>query len=261
MDDRETTYWKERIQIGNGYINRHITGAIVQRQPFGGWKASTVGPGAKAGGPNYVFQLMQWTQVGVPAQQSELSPALVLLLARCRAMVGDRTRKQQLAAAAGSYLWAWQSHFSQEHDPSQVLGEANILRYRPCRGLLVRIGAEADLGAVAQVLLAIRVTGQSPTVSLSREALETWSWLADESGFFVIEEDEAGLAARLTATQAHDRLRTVTSLSPTLLRAAHASNVAVIDAPVVANGRLELRWYLREQAIAQTMHRYGNLLQ
>ncbi len=261
LDDREITYWKERVQIGNAYINRHITGAIVQRQPFGGWKASTVGPGAKAGGPNYVFQLMQWSQVGVPAQQSELTPTLVLLLARCKEMVTDHTRKEGLAAAVGSYLWAWQSHFSQEHDPSQVLGEANILRYRPCRGLILRIEDGSDPSAVAQVLLAVRVTAQTLTISLSPAADASWAWLADESGLFVIEEDEAGLAARLTAMQAYDRLRTVTPLSPTLLQAAHASNVAIIDAPVVANGRLELRWYLREQAIAQTMHRYGNLLQ
>ena len=32
------------------YVNRGITGAIVQRQPFGGWKNSVIGPGAKAGG-------------------------------------------------------------------------------------------------------------------------------------------------------------------------------------------------------------------
>ncbi len=260
LDDREITYWKERVQIGNAYINRHITGAIVQRQPFGGWKGSTVGPGAKAGGPNYVFQLMQWQQVDQPIQQSELSPALVLLLARCGAMVGDASAKQKLAAAAGSYRWAWQSQFSQEHDPSQVLGEANILRYRPCRGLLLRIAAGADPLAVAQVLLAVRTTGQSLTVSLAPEALVAWAWLAEENNLFVIEEDEVGLAARLTATQGYDRLRTVTPLSPTLLQAAHASNIAIIDAPVVANGRLELRWYLREQAISQTMHRYGNLI-
>ena len=45
------------IEAGNLYVNRPITGAIVGRQPFGGWKASSVGPGAKAGGPNYVLQL------------------------------------------------------------------------------------------------------------------------------------------------------------------------------------------------------------
>jgi RHH-type proline utilization regulon transcriptional repressor/proline dehydrogenase/delta 1-pyrroline-5-carboxylate dehydrogenase len=35
--------------------------------------------------------------------------------------------------------------------------------------------------------------------------------------------------------------------------------VHLIDAPVLAHGRLELRHYVREQAIAQTVHRYGNL--
>src|SRR3546814_7097875 len=42
--------WLDRVQAGNLYVNRGITGAIVQRQPFGGWKRSSVGGGAKAGG-------------------------------------------------------------------------------------------------------------------------------------------------------------------------------------------------------------------
>jgi RHH-type proline utilization regulon transcriptional repressor/proline dehydrogenase/delta 1-pyrroline-5-carboxylate dehydrogenase len=53
LDDREVARWLERIEAGSLYVNRHTTGAIVGRQPFGGWKGSSVGPGAKAGGPNY----------------------------------------------------------------------------------------------------------------------------------------------------------------------------------------------------------------
>ena len=46
-----------------------------------------------------------------------------------------------------------------------------------------------------------------------------------------------------------------------MLRAsAVAAEVDVIDEPVVASGRLEMRWYLREQAISRTLHRFGNLL-
>ena len=41
------------IMAGNLYINRGITGAIVNRQPFGGMKLSAFGGGVKAGGPNY----------------------------------------------------------------------------------------------------------------------------------------------------------------------------------------------------------------
>lgn len=47
---------RERFQAGNFYINRKITGAIVCRQPFGGFKMS--GIGSKAGGPDYLLQFM-----------------------------------------------------------------------------------------------------------------------------------------------------------------------------------------------------------
>ena len=33
----------------------------MQRQPFGGWKKSAVGAGTKAGGPNYLAGLGDWT--------------------------------------------------------------------------------------------------------------------------------------------------------------------------------------------------------
>ena len=33
----------------------------------------------------------------------------------------------------------------------------------------------------------------------------------------------------------------------------------MVDVPVLANGRLELRWYLREQSISNVLHRYGNV--
>ncbi|MDO3693579.1 bifunctional proline dehydrogenase/L-glutamate gamma-semialdehyde dehydrogenase [Wenyingzhuangia sp. chi5] len=56
LDDNEINYWNEHIEAGNKYVNRSTTGAIVQRQPFGGIKASCFGFGMKAGGINYVLQ-------------------------------------------------------------------------------------------------------------------------------------------------------------------------------------------------------------
>jgi len=47
---------KRYFFVGNLYINRGITGAIVKRQPFGGFKFS--GIGSKAGGPDYLTQFM-----------------------------------------------------------------------------------------------------------------------------------------------------------------------------------------------------------
>jgi RHH-type proline utilization regulon transcriptional repressor/proline dehydrogenase/delta 1-pyrroline-5-carboxylate dehydrogenase len=47
---------KRRFRVGNLYINRKCTGALVDRQPFGGFKLS--GIGSKAGGPDYLLQFV-----------------------------------------------------------------------------------------------------------------------------------------------------------------------------------------------------------
>jgi RHH-type proline utilization regulon transcriptional repressor/proline dehydrogenase/delta 1-pyrroline-5-carboxylate dehydrogenase len=47
---------KRRFRVGNLYINRKCTGALVDRQPFGGFKLS--GIGSKAGGPDYLLQFL-----------------------------------------------------------------------------------------------------------------------------------------------------------------------------------------------------------
>ena len=51
LDPEEHRRWAEAVEAGNLYVNRSTTGAVVGRQPFGGWKRSSVGPTAKAGGP------------------------------------------------------------------------------------------------------------------------------------------------------------------------------------------------------------------
>lgn len=47
---------RKEFRVGNLYFNRGITGALVERQPFGGFKMS--GVGSKAGGPDYLLQFM-----------------------------------------------------------------------------------------------------------------------------------------------------------------------------------------------------------
>jgi RHH-type proline utilization regulon transcriptional repressor/proline dehydrogenase/delta 1-pyrroline-5-carboxylate dehydrogenase len=48
---------RKEFHVGNLYINRGITGAVVERQPFGGLKLS--GIGSKAGGPDYLLQFVE----------------------------------------------------------------------------------------------------------------------------------------------------------------------------------------------------------
>lgn len=50
-------YAKNNIEVGNLYVNRGITGALVDRHPFGGFKMS--GIGSKTGGPDYLKQFLE----------------------------------------------------------------------------------------------------------------------------------------------------------------------------------------------------------
>ncbi|MDF2442994.1 MAG: RHH-type transcriptional regulator, proline utilization regulon repressor / proline dehydrogenase, partial [Subtercola sp.] len=60
LDPEELRLWLDTVQAGNLDVNRGTTGAIVRRQPFGGWKKSAVGAGTQAGGPNYLIGLGSW---------------------------------------------------------------------------------------------------------------------------------------------------------------------------------------------------------
>ncbi len=261
LDDREVARWQGRIEAGNLYVNRSITGAIVRRQPFGGWKGSVVGPGAKAGGPNYVLQLARWRQVGRPAHVAECSPSVAALLEHCLAHTADPDHASILRASAGSYAHAWRAHFDREHDPSQVLGERNVFRYRPCRHVVVRAATDQPESrrALCQVLLAAFTCGVPVSVSVLPET-RGWDWLAEGGVVLGLETDEA-LQERLAAPGACERLRVWNPISVDLRAAAQRGGVTVIDAPVLINGRLELRWYLREQTLSHVTHRYGNLFE
>lgn len=60
------------FEVGNLYINRTITGAIVARQPFGGFKLS--GVGSKAGGPDYLLQFLEPRVVTENIQRQGFAP-------------------------------------------------------------------------------------------------------------------------------------------------------------------------------------------
>lgn len=63
---------QEDFEVGNLYINRTITGAIVARQPFGGFKLS--GVGSKAGGPDYLLQFLEPRTITENIQRQGFAP-------------------------------------------------------------------------------------------------------------------------------------------------------------------------------------------
>jgi RHH-type proline utilization regulon transcriptional repressor/proline dehydrogenase/delta 1-pyrroline-5-carboxylate dehydrogenase len=83
--------------------------------------------------------------------------------------------------------------------------------------------------------------------------------LGQLTGIEIKYETEESLMERL-AEGMYDHLRLVEPISETLREVVNAVNIGVIDDAVLANGRLELRHYLREQAISETLHRHGNII-
>ncbi len=66
---------KETFEVGNLYINRGITGALVGRQPFGGFRMS--GVGSKAGGPDYLLQFMEPRVITENTMRRGFSPEIL----------------------------------------------------------------------------------------------------------------------------------------------------------------------------------------
>ena len=64
---------RKELRVGNLYINRGITGAVVERQPFGGLKLS--GSGFKVGGPDYLLQFLDARTVSENTQRHGFIPA------------------------------------------------------------------------------------------------------------------------------------------------------------------------------------------
>ena len=220
LDPDEVDHWVERVEIGNAYVNRQITGAIVRRQPFGGWKGSSVGPGAKAGGPNYVTMFGRWTR----DEPVDLA----------RVVADAAARWRELRAGI---------------DPTGLRAEQNLFRLRPIAGrVAVRVGAgvSADDAAVARAVA--EVVGAD---------IEWSGDLAGEFGNRASESDDA-FVARLAA-RPPSKVRLLGTHDDALRSALHRLGLWVDPTPVVADGALELLRWAREQSVSRTMHRHGNV--
>jgi RHH-type proline utilization regulon transcriptional repressor/proline dehydrogenase/delta 1-pyrroline-5-carboxylate dehydrogenase len=83
----------QKVQAGNIYVNRNVIGAVVGVQPFGGMGLSGTGP--KAGGPLYLYRLLQ-------TSETQNNPALAALTVSpaCRALVPASTERHLAAPAS-----------------------------------------------------------------------------------------------------------------------------------------------------------------
>ncbi|MDZ7824986.1 MAG: bifunctional proline dehydrogenase/L-glutamate gamma-semialdehyde dehydrogenase PutA [Gammaproteobacteria bacterium] len=76
--DRRSRWIAEKLPVGNAYVNRNMTGAIVGSQPFGGRGLSGTGP--KAGGPHYLLAFATERSVTVNTAASGGNAELLRLI-------------------------------------------------------------------------------------------------------------------------------------------------------------------------------------
>ena len=226
LDEAERELWKNSIMAGNLYINRGITGAIVNRQPFGGMKLSAFGGGIKAGGPNYCSQFTYITD-----------------------KAGSKTDFRK------SYAEAWEREFRHARDWNKCHGEQNVFRYLPLKGGMCLRLMKGDANEHAEmVAFAAMTAGTKLTISFD----------PTDDRMVALGNTGAVLKAQtmeefLQDMPKYERIRTCTADLPRAMyeRAAEC-NMYIATAKPVKDGRVELIHYIKEQSISFEYHRYGS---
>lgn len=286
LDDREQQLWSSRMRAGNLYINRPTTGAIVLRQPFGGLGKSALGPGIKAGGPNYLVPLMHHATLDELAENApptgpttelrlknfslqefwnDLNESDSVFGSRLRGRL-DEPQQRHLVAILSEYDRFAAEEISVRHDTLRLIGQDNFRLYVPLNYMRLRVTLnDSPLDLIARVIAAKSVGGRS-VVSAAPHVHEplldelehlTHAWGAAIE--FIEESDEQLIKAIARGQVERLRYSSPAVVPPEIRAAANAAFVYVADAPVSPLGRIELLWYVQEQSLCIDYHRYGNL--
>ena len=227
LDESEQKLWRENLRAGNLYINRGITGAIVNRQPFGGMKLSAFGGGIKAGGPNYTACLVDFTD----------KPGAV-------------------ADFKANYKEAYAAEFARPRDVNNLYGEQNIFRYLPLESMVLRVMPGDTKEQVERVVYAAKLVGTPIDISAGQDD-DREAEFAGLGARKLWMEDQQAFLARMPH---YARVRTCTPDIPMeLYETAAAHNMYIATAPPVSEGRVELIHYIEEQSISFEYHRYGSI--
>ena len=228
LDEAEQKLWKDSIMAGNLYINRGITGAIVNRQPFGGMKLSAFGGGVKAGGPNYCACFVKITD-----------------------KPGSTTDYKQ------SYAKAYEQEFAHARDINNLYGEQNAFRYLPLKSMVLRL-FPGDSNEDAQMIALAAKNCHTP-LTISFEPGDDRTAALASTGCALKKET---LPEFLKSMKGYERIRTCGAEIPMeMYEEAARIDKYIATAKPVKDGRVELVHYIKEQSIAFEYHRYGSILE
>ena len=252
LDESERSYWKANLEAGNLYINRGVTGAIVQRQPFGGMKRSAFGGGIKAGGDNYVSCFVNF-------EETDYKEPIVADTAKFKAYsdllsADDLNRFQR---AVESYARNWKTEFSIERVTQELVGELNTFRYLPLKNMVLRFMPSDNLIDALMCIVAAKISKTPFSVSIKAEdnKLAALQKLSINDFKLLVQNDNEFV----TSMKNFYRIRTCSNDLPMEYynEAAKLGSYIAMAQPL-AEGRVELLHYLKEQSISYEYHRYGS---
>jgi len=252
LDEDEVSLFVESMNAGNLYVNRTTTGAIVRRQPFGGRKASSFGPGAKAGGPNYVGQFVHITQQEAPKEGRGDGAAHGLTLLD-KALDRWPEWATELACFASAFSAEAQETFFVTEDPNGLRGQDNLFRYQfhtPIALVAFPKAQQLDLikAGVAMAILGVpfRVACAEPTLQEDLQAVFTGAFYGKDW-------------QELLSSQHYSRLRAFGELTDEQWLYASPLVRVIDNSPALDHPQLEGLKYCVEQSVSMDYHRYGHL--
>jgi RHH-type proline utilization regulon transcriptional repressor/proline dehydrogenase/delta 1-pyrroline-5-carboxylate dehydrogenase len=262
----ELQEWLGGIEAGNLYVNRGVTGAIVERQPFGGFKRSSVGWGLKAGGRNYLLQFGRFVETtATQFPNNELvSNDIKRYLANVAPFMNSVRETSWLEQAASSdarwhrELYA-RDQYGLQLARTEMNCEANYHRYLPQTSVIVRVSRPAQHADIARVVMAATIAGTDIQISFAKTFLTS-----NKLGSKDLELLTGGF--KYSSTEEQDFNPTILPGTKLLLVGPREEKISelqenpdlfVVGTDITKSGRTTLLALMREQAISVTQHRFG----
>jgi RHH-type proline utilization regulon transcriptional repressor/proline dehydrogenase/delta 1-pyrroline-5-carboxylate dehydrogenase len=253
LDPQEHMQFLKTISAHTCSINHQIADPIVQREPFGGGKKCTIGPIFKEGGPNFLFNFMNFEQQILPENDLPQNFDICKLHPFMNKIQFTQQEKKIWQASISSYSYWWE-RLKHRRDDSKIIGQDNFFGYEPKENFWFRITPSTTNLDLFRIIAAALICKSPLALSYDGSICTRWDYDSLMTLLPCINETDYSLYHRIRKGQI-STLRLLEKPSKDLAQAASIVPTLIITDPVLANGRIELLHYLKEITISYDYYR------
>lgn len=255
QSEEEVNEWSRGMNVSQLYINC-CPSFRPGLQPLGSLHPDAPGVPPLPGGRNFLTTLCQWQENARPQRRGKqrnipFSPWENLT------PKPSPEETMRMTSAADSISYWWENEFGNAHLLCDKPGEKTELRYQPVPVCFRMEAATSDMD-LSIALMAALTAGCKTVISLPEQRPWMETVLAPLP-VEVKEESREAYEGRFPAMAKEGVWVRDTAATDSTWAAAAASGLRLSSAPVLANGRLELLHYLREQTCTRHTARFGKL--